>query len=76
MAKSARATSVKNNNQRLKKNVFGPVESARTERLAAKLLELVAQPKPQRDSEMDEANEKGKDANAELDSSPLETHSC
>lgn len=46
MAKSARASKVKSNNQRLKQNVFGPVEAARTERLAAKLQELISQPKP------------------------------
>ncbi|KAL8359843.1 hypothetical protein RB601_007590 [Gaeumannomyces tritici] len=45
MAKSQRASSRKNNNQRLKRNVFGPVEAARTERLSAKLMELAAQPK-------------------------------
>lgn len=48
MAKSSRASTIKANNQRLKKQVFGPVESARTERLSAKLLELAAQPKPAR----------------------------
>ncbi|CAI4211445.1 unnamed protein product [Parascedosporium putredinis] len=52
MAKSARASSRKVNNQRLKTNVFGPVESARAERLSAKLMELANQPKPQRDTEM------------------------
>ncbi|EFX00445.1 GPI ethanolamine phosphate transferase [Grosmannia clavigera kw1407] len=46
MAKSARASSRKLNNQKLKKNVFGPVEAARTERLSAKLMELVAQQLP------------------------------
>ncbi|KAI2630939.1 hypothetical protein GGR54DRAFT_177357 [Hypoxylon sp. NC1633] len=46
MAKSSRASSRKANNQRLKSKVFGPVESARVERLSAKLLELAAQPKP------------------------------
>lgn len=51
MAKSSRAGSVKANNRRLKTNVFGPVESARTERLSAKLLELAAQPKPERNVE-------------------------
>ena len=58
MAKSARSSSRKNNNQRLKKNVFGPIESARTERLAAKLLELAAQPKPQNvpETEMEDAD--------------------
>ena len=48
MAKSARASSVKKNNQRLKKHVFGPIEAARNERLSAKLLELATQPKPSR----------------------------
>ncbi|KAI0128655.1 hypothetical protein BJ170DRAFT_339538 [Xylariales sp. AK1849] len=53
MAKSARASTRKANNQRLKSKVFGPVEAARMERLSAKLLELAAQPKPPRsDSEM------------------------
>ena len=52
MAKSARASSRKVNNQRLKANVFGPVEAARAERLSAKLMELASQPKPQRDTEM------------------------
>ena len=46
MAKSARASSRKANNQRLKKHVFGPVEAARIERLSAKLLEIARQPKP------------------------------
>jgi hypothetical protein len=47
MAKGARASTKKANHQKLKSRVFGPVESARTERLSAKLLELAAQPKPQ-----------------------------
>lgn len=52
MAKSSRASSRKANNQRLKANVFGPVEIARNARLSAKLLELAAAPKPERaDSE-------------------------
>jgi hypothetical protein len=51
MAKSSRAGSVKANNRRLKATVFGPVESARTERLSAKLLELAAQPKPKKEAE-------------------------
>lgn len=46
MAKSARSSTRKTNNQRLKANVFGPIEAARAERLSAKLLELAAQPKP------------------------------
>jgi hypothetical protein len=46
MAKGARASTKKVNNQKLKSRVFGPVETARTERLSAKLLELASQPKP------------------------------
>jgi hypothetical protein len=46
MAKGARASTTKTNHQNLKSRVFGPVESARTERLSAKLLELASQPKP------------------------------
>ena len=57
MAKSARSSAIKSNNQRLKKHVFGPVEAARNERLSAKLMELVAQPRPQRDVEMDTVND-------------------
>lgn len=52
MAKSSRSSSVKSNNRRLKANVFGPVENARTERLSAKLLELASQPKPQKEADV------------------------
>jgi hypothetical protein len=54
MAKSKRASVTKVNNQRLKAKVFGPVETARLERLSSKLLALAAEPKPVRDVEMDE----------------------
>jgi len=54
MAKSSRSRVVKENNRRLKKNVFGPVESERVERLSAKLLALAAEPKAQNDVEMNE----------------------
>jgi hypothetical protein len=47
MAKGARASTKKANNVRLKSKVFGPVESARVERLSAKLLELASQAKPE-----------------------------
>ncbi|KUJ20161.1 uncharacterized protein LY89DRAFT_780000 [Mollisia scopiformis] len=47
MAKGARASTRKANNVRLKSKVFSPVESARVERLSAKLLELASQPKPE-----------------------------
>ncbi|CAK7207554.1 hypothetical protein SEUCBS139899_010364 [Sporothrix eucalyptigena] len=57
MAKSARASSRKNNNQKLKKNVFGPVEAARTERLSAKLMEIVAQQKETKMEDAAEVNE-------------------
>lgn len=57
MAKSSRASSTKANNQRLKAKVFGPVESARQERLSAKLLELASQPKPVPEKEMKDAEE-------------------
>lgn len=46
MAKGARASSTKANNAALKRNVFGPIEAARAERLSAKLLALVAAPRP------------------------------
>lgn len=52
MAKSSRSSVKKNNNQRLKKDVFGPAEAARAERLSAKLLELAKQPKPQKEADM------------------------
>ncbi|KAF4543521.1 Gpi ethanolamine phosphate transferase [Lasiodiplodia theobromae] len=46
MAKGARSSVRKTNNQNLKARVFGPVETARTERLSQKLLELAQQPQP------------------------------
>ncbi|KAK3710563.1 hypothetical protein LTR37_010190 [Vermiconidia calcicola] len=46
MAKSSRSSRVKKNNQTLKRKVFGPVESARRERLNDRLMELAKQPKP------------------------------
>jgi len=49
MAKGARASTNKANNAKLKSRVFGPVETERTARLSAKLLELASQPKPTRD---------------------------
>jgi hypothetical protein len=52
MAKSSRASVVKRNNQNLKKKVFGPAETARNERLSARLLKLAQQPKSLR-SEME-----------------------
>lgn len=47
MAKSKRSSTRKTNNQRLAASVFGPAETARAERLSAKLLEVAKQPKPE-----------------------------
>jgi hypothetical protein len=47
MAKSARSSVKKTNRTNLRARVYGPVDSARTERLHAKLLELAQQPKPE-----------------------------
>ncbi|KAH7000091.1 hypothetical protein EDB80DRAFT_723146 [Ilyonectria destructans] len=65
MAKSARASSRKANNQRLAANVFGPVEAARAERLHAKLLELAKQPKPESSDVAMDAAEGSADADKE-----------
>lgn len=46
MAKSVRASVSKRNRANLRKKVFGPVDNARTERLAAKLQELASQTRP------------------------------
>lgn len=47
MAKGLRSRVKKANKRALRKNVFGPVEAARAERLSAKLQELAAQPRPE-----------------------------
>jgi Protein of unknown function (DUF2423) len=49
MAKSARASTRKRNNAALRSKIFGPAHDARTQRLSAKLQELVSQPKPLED---------------------------
>lgn len=57
MGKGLRSSVNKTNNRKLKKNVFGPVETARTERLSQKLLELASQPKPPKsDMEVEESS--------------------
>lgn len=56
MAKGARASSKKANRTKLRARVFGPVEKARAERLHAKLLETIQQPKPEK-TEMDTAED-------------------
>lgn len=55
MAKGLRASSKKANRSKLRAGVFGPVEQARAERLHAKLLETIQQPKPE-SSQMDTAH--------------------
>ncbi|RKF82384.1 putative glycosylphosphatidylinositol anchor synthesis protein [Golovinomyces cichoracearum] len=45
MAKGARSSRQKENKTKLRRKIFGPQESARTERLSAKLLELASRPK-------------------------------
>lgn len=57
MAKGSRASTKKANNARLKSGVFGPVETARTERLSAKLLELASQPKPKQESVLEDVED-------------------
>lgn len=54
MAKSSRASTNKANNLRLKKNVFGPVEAARAQRLSARLQALAAEPKPVKEVVMED----------------------
>ncbi|QIW98429.1 hypothetical protein AMS68_003947 [Peltaster fructicola] len=53
MARSARSSAFKKNNQKLAKTVFGPAEHARAERLNAKLQELVQAAKPSDALKMD-----------------------
>ncbi|TGO55206.1 hypothetical protein BCON_0095g00200 [Botryotinia convoluta] len=67
MAKGARSSSIKANNSALKAKVFGPVENARAERLNAKLMELISQPKPSaktEDVDMEGKEGKGEEASA------------
>ncbi|EAT83553.2 hypothetical protein SNOG_09361 [Parastagonospora nodorum SN15] len=48
MAKGARASSKKANRTKLRARVFGPADKARAERIHAKLLETIQQPKPEK----------------------------
>jgi Protein of unknown function (DUF2423) len=63
MAKGARASSRKRNNAVLRAKIFGPAHDARTERLSAKLQELVSKPKPaeERVMEVDSEGAEGKE---------------
>lgn len=73
MAKSSRSKVKKENNRRLKTNVFGPVEAARNERMSARLLEVASQPKPERnaDDEMKLEGEDSSDKKGKLHPSPV-----
>lgn len=55
MAKGLRSSTKKTNRAKLRSRVFSPVETARTERLSRKLLELAgrAAPKATEDTEME-----------------------
>lgn len=64
MAKSIRASVSKRNRATLRKNFFGPIVDARTERLHAKLQELADKPRP-------EAPEKSKREQAEDEAGTL-----
>ena len=44
MAKGLRASSKKSNKTKLREKVFGPVETARLDRLSRKLLDLASKP--------------------------------
>jgi hypothetical protein len=57
MARSARSSGIKKNKAVLKKRVFGPVETARNERLSAKLLELANAPKEKMEVEVEKPEE-------------------
>ncbi|KAK4179636.1 hypothetical protein QBC36DRAFT_322183 [Triangularia setosa] len=74
MGKSSRASTIKQNNRRLKANVFGPVEAARAERLHAKLAELIAQPKPVKEVDMsdEEPADEAKEVEAEKEEATME----
>jgi hypothetical protein len=56
MAKGARASSKKANRTKLRARVFGPAEKARAERIHAKLLDTINQPKPEK-TDMDTAED-------------------
>lgn len=53
MARSARSSAIKKNKGVLKKRVFGPVETARNDRMSAKLLALAKAPKEKMEVEQD-----------------------
>ncbi|EHK17723.1 uncharacterized protein TRIVIDRAFT_92613 [Trichoderma virens Gv29-8] len=78
MAKSSRSSSKKFNNQRKAASIFGPAETARQERLSAKLLELAKQAKPEPaemkiDDESNNAPEKEEQAGADENSMEVDS---
>jgi Protein of unknown function (DUF2423) len=78
MAKGARASTRKRNNAALRAKIFGPAHDARTERLSAKLQELVSKPKPEQERIMEvdstnaEAKEQGSTCETNIVDSRLE----
>lgn len=56
MAKGLRSSRNKANKSKLRSNVFGPAESARKERLSAKLIELSSKSQPKSEDDMKMAN--------------------
>ncbi|SMR56760.1 unnamed protein product [Zymoseptoria tritici ST99CH_1E4] len=67
MARSARSSGIKKNKAVLKKRVFGPVETARNERMNAKLLELASAPKEKMEVEETKPEEEKAAENADDD---------
>ncbi|KAI9147942.1 hypothetical protein HJFPF1_11760 [Paramyrothecium foliicola] len=76
MAKSSRASSKKANNQRKAAKIFGPAESARAERLSARLLELAKQPKPESTEMKIDAEEEEDAADKDNDAQPEDNDNC
>jgi hypothetical protein len=67
MAKGLRASSRKKNSQALRARLYGPAADARAERLSAKLQEIAAKPRPERERlmEVDDAESKKESAESE-----------
>lgn len=72
MAKSSRSSTRKNNAHQRAVKINGPVEQARAERLSAKLVELVNQPKP----ETSDVNMDGELHHAKVAQTTLTYSSC
>lgn len=72
MAKSARSSVRKRNNATLRAKIFGPAVDARTERLSAKLQELINKPKPEEEKAMDVDEQKEDDSTKDATSTGIE----